>query len=111
MSKHSYRNVEFFNQTVSADVQTMAIDCSLMDTASFVMSFPIGLACDITVEGSIDGTVYVDIGSVIESVDGVAVATRFANVFQNALSKIRVSLTNVVGSGDVVITAQAKGFS
>lgn len=111
MSKHSYKNVEFFNQAVSADVETMAIDCQMMDTASFVMSFPVGLACDISIEGSIDGSTFVDIGVVIESVDGVAVATRFANIFQFALSKVRVKLSNVVGSGDVVITAQAKGFS
>lgn len=111
MSKHSYKNLEYFNEVVSGDTQTMAIDCYLMDTASFVMSFPIGLTCDIAIEGSIDGLTYVDLGVVIESVDGVAAATRFANVFQNALSKIRVSLTNVTGSGSVVITAQAKGFS
>jgi len=111
MSKHSYKNLNFFDDTVNADIQTMAIDCYLMDTASFVMSFPTGLSCDITIEGSIDGNLFVDIGVVIESVDGVAAATRFANVFQNALSKVRVSLTNVTGSGQVVITAQAKGFS
>lgn len=111
MSKHSYKNVNYFNEVVTAAVQTPAIDCYLMDTASFVMSFPVGLTCDIAIEGSIDGSVFVDLGVVIESVDGVASATRFANVFQNALSKIRVSLSNVTGSGQVVITAQAKGFS
>jgi len=111
MSKHSYKNLKYFNDTVSTDTATLAVDCYMMDTASFVMSFPIGLACDIAIEGSIDGVTFVDIGVAIEPVDGVATAVRFANVFQNALSYIRVSMTNVVGSGDVVITAQAKGFA
>ena len=111
MSKHLYKNVEYFNEVVSADTSTMAIDCQMMDTASFVMSFPIGFTCDLSIEGSIDGSTFVDVGVVLEAVDGVAAATRFANVFQYALSKIRVTMSNVTGSGQVVITAQAKGFS
>jgi len=43
--------------------------------------------------------------------DGLAAETRYANVFQNALSFIRVALTSVTGSGQVVIKAQAKGFA
>lgn len=111
MSKHSYKNLKYFSQSVTANVSTLAIDCYMMDTASFVMNFPVGLACDITIEGSIDGITFVDIGVVIQPVDGVAAESRFANVFQNALSYIRVSMSNVVGSGVVTITAQAKGFA
>lgn len=111
MAKHSYKNLKYFNDTVSADTATMAIDCYMMDTSSFVMNFPVGLACDIAIEGSIDGITFVDIGVAIEPVDGVATAVRFANVFQNALSYIRVNMTNVVGTGVVVINAQAKGFA
>lgn len=111
MSKHSYKNLNYFDQVVSADIQTLAIDCYMMDTASFVMQFPVGLACDVEIQGSIDGSTFVDIGVIIQPVDGLAAETRFANVFQNALSYIRVAMKNVVGSGQVTIKAQAKGFA
>jgi len=110
MSKHSFKNVTYFSEVVSGDVSTPAIDCFLMDTASFVMNFATGIACDVSIEGSIDGTTFVDIGVVIEPVDGVASAIRFASVPIN-LSYINVKLSSVVGSGQVTIKAQAKGFA
>jgi hypothetical protein len=111
MSKHSYKNLNYFDQIVSSDVQTLAIDCFMMDTASFVMQFPAGLQCDVEIQGSIDGVTFVDMGVIIQPLDGLAAETRYANVFQNALSFIRVALTSVTGSGQVVIKAQAKGFA
>jgi hypothetical protein len=110
MSKHSFKNVNYFDAAVSADVQTPAIDCYLMDTASFIMSFGIGVACSPIVEGSIDGVEFVDIGVVIEPVDGVAAANRFAS-FPVNLSYVRINLSSVTGSGQVTIKAQAKGFA
>jgi hypothetical protein len=89
----------------------MAIDCYMMDTETFIMQFPVGFSCDISIEGSVDGTNYIDTGVIIQPVDGVATATRFASLSENAISFLRVSLSNVVGSGLVKIQAQAKGLS
>lgn len=111
MSKHSYKKIDFVSQVVSADFKSQYIDCYMMDTETFIMQFPVGLACNITIEGSIDGSNWVDIGIIIQPVDGVAIATRFVSLDANAVAFIRISLDTVVGSGLVTIQAQAKGLS
>lgn len=108
MSKHSYKNVNYYSATVSGSVSTTPIDCYCMDNASFVMTFGSGITCNVAIEGSIDGSTFVDIGVIIEPVSGAS--NRFSS-FPINLSYVRVSLSSVTGSGAVTIKAQAKGNS
>jgi len=107
--KHSYRKTDYYSATVSSGVSTLAIDCRMMDTAAFVMSFGSGLTCNVAIEESIDGVTFIDSGIIIEPLSGTA-ATRWAS-FPINLTFVRVTLSGVSGSGTVSISAQAKGFS
>lgn len=107
--KNQYQNLNFYSSTISADDQTMALDMRFLDTCSFVIKSGVGLAATFSVEGSIDGITFVDVGIVIEPVDGVASATRFALV-NLALSYARIKISGVTGSGTVEIQAQGKGY-
>lgn len=107
--KNQYQNLSFYSSVVSADDQSIPLDMRFLDTCSFVIKSATGLAATFTVEGSIDGVTYVDVGIVIEPVDGVADSVRFALV-NLALSYCRISISDVTGSGLVEIQAQGKGY-
>ena len=95
------------NMTGVAAITSLPLDTRTIPRAALMMSWTGSASGSFSVQGSVDGTTYADLGISIPSVAGVAGNT-FIDVGYTGADYLQVVYTNTGGTGSLTVKGSAK---
>lgn len=95
------------NMTGVVAITSLPLDIRYMPRACMVASWTGSASGTISIQGSVDGTTYSDMGLGISNVVGVA-DNRFIDLTETAADYVRLVYTNTGGTGTLTVKGSAK---